>query len=1199
MRINNNLPALTALTSLNSTNQSLQKTINALSTGLRINSAEDDAAGFAVSEKIRSQVCGLDMALRNTQDGVSLLQTAEGALSQTNSMLQRMRELAVQAANDSLTSQDRQYLQLEIDELKGEIDRIAGTTQFNQKRILDGSSGALWSSSDLGLKALIRGGLEYVDRTGQRVSAEGNYRIDVRVEPGQTQVQKSSVMGKCETSYVAEPEEVMETVRRVRYDTVTEIETQLVETVTTNSELFRIYINGISSDETEAIDNLISLPDNATAESIEAVNTLRAGMSFENGVLTITADGTYNIVGRTSNGATIPTTNRIRVAAGVEANIFLTDVDIDVSAISNTCAFKVESGATANVYLSGTNSLISNGAAAGLEVPHGATLTLSSADGDGRTTGALTAVGGGGAFCGAGIGGPGDRGGYASSGRAGNITINGGTITARGGYYAAGIGGGDSHDRTSDGDGCGTIVINGGNITATGGNCAPGIGHGDGSEPYTVYDDSITINGGTITATSGGYSAGIGGANRVNSGTITISSNATIRASGYMADGASAIGPGINAPAGDNDSVTYTDDDPVLRSRVPDRLYLVEESTIRTEQEVEAARYVPGFTESTRTVEITPPPSLENKTENRSLGKSIGKLSANGLPAGSYTVRTAASPLTSHSYQLTGSYGTDPSGLITLNTGSGTLSANANILFEVTGVNSSAGTVTLKATANLMSTDGTVTKHIVREGLTLNEGNNSSLSGLNLSASALNYAAEEAYPAVTIGLASGAADEFSVGDKFVYNITPSSSARNECTIEVSGTQNPNWTPHWGDNVTYQPVRYSLDASAVTDLDLTFSNFYLSSRDGTVYEGDIVLTTNITPIENGSTLAKFDALRDNPVTTYETADETTRLTEITGLYNPEGVFILDHPQALTITQGNGKSTSIMLYSTDTIGDVRTKLNNAVAYGLGQGQYAQPDKFVSFVTDAQANGLETVPGTFIIRSAIPGQDGELYFSGNQDLLNALGLNTIQPSTESTFTASVYNAHSGTPITSAKAAGPKFVSLILPEIDIEVDSMSALSANWDDTTKRFIMVRKNVYTAFLHIKNNGTIFQTGANGGENFSIQLGDMSASSLGLDGVNLLTSETASRAISTLDRAIHTLSSQREKIGSYTNALEHITTNLTTTAANLTESESRIRDADIAESMMDFVKFQILNQSGTSMLSQANQLPESILTLMQN
>ncbi len=118
MRIYHNIPALFAYNSVSSTNASLQKSIEKLSTGLRINSAADDAAGLAISEKMRAQVRGLDQAVRKRQDGISMIQTAEGALNETHSILQRMRELSVQAANDTLTSQDRSYIQLEVDQLK-------------------------------------------------------------------------------------------------------------------------------------------------------------------------------------------------------------------------------------------------------------------------------------------------------------------------------------------------------------------------------------------------------------------------------------------------------------------------------------------------------------------------------------------------------------------------------------------------------------------------------------------------------------------------------------------------------------------------------------------------------------------------------------------------------------------------------------------------------------------------------------------------------------------------------------------------------------------------------------------------------------------------------------------------------------------------------------------------------------------------
>lgn len=109
-----------------------------LSSGLRINRAGDDAAGLAISEKMRGQIRGLDQASRNSQDGISLIQTAEGALNETHSILQRMRELSVQSSNDTNTSDDRAELQKEVQQLKDEVDRIANNTEFNTKKLLNG-----------------------------------------------------------------------------------------------------------------------------------------------------------------------------------------------------------------------------------------------------------------------------------------------------------------------------------------------------------------------------------------------------------------------------------------------------------------------------------------------------------------------------------------------------------------------------------------------------------------------------------------------------------------------------------------------------------------------------------------------------------------------------------------------------------------------------------------------------------------------------------------------------------------------------------------------------------------------------------------------------------------------------------------------------------------------------------------------------
>lgn len=139
MVVQHNLTAMNSNRMLGITTGQQAKTAEKLSSGYKINRAGDDAAGLSISEKMRSQIRGLNKASKNAQDGVSLIQTAEGALNEAHSILQRMNELATQAANDTNTSADRQALQNEIVALTSEIDRIASATQFNTKNLLDGT----------------------------------------------------------------------------------------------------------------------------------------------------------------------------------------------------------------------------------------------------------------------------------------------------------------------------------------------------------------------------------------------------------------------------------------------------------------------------------------------------------------------------------------------------------------------------------------------------------------------------------------------------------------------------------------------------------------------------------------------------------------------------------------------------------------------------------------------------------------------------------------------------------------------------------------------------------------------------------------------------------------------------------------------------------------------------------------------------
>jgi flagellin len=165
MRINHNIAALNTYRQFNAANNAQAKSMEKLSSGLRINRAGDDAAGLAISEKMRGQIRGLDMASKNSQDGISLIQTAEGALNETHDILQRMRELAVQGANDTNVTADRTAIQDELNQLMSEVDRIAGNTEFNTQNLLGGSfSGTFQIGANAG--QVINLGISAMDTAG-------------------------------------------------------------------------------------------------------------------------------------------------------------------------------------------------------------------------------------------------------------------------------------------------------------------------------------------------------------------------------------------------------------------------------------------------------------------------------------------------------------------------------------------------------------------------------------------------------------------------------------------------------------------------------------------------------------------------------------------------------------------------------------------------------------------------------------------------------------------------------------------------------------------------------------------------------------------------------------------------------------------------------------------------------------------------
>lgn len=764
----------------------MRRSLEKLSTGMRTKIPDlDNTAELAIGETMKSRIYGMEKALNNSQDGISLIQTASGALESTQSLLMRMRELSVQAANDVLTQQDRSYIQVEINEIRDEITRIGDTTQFNRKNILSGDSAVLWSTTGKNVKAIIHGGLRSIDNYGQKSDVDGNFKISVRTTAGKAQVQKS--------------------------------------------DIFRIKHDDVLTDK------------------------------------------------------------------NVNSDVGVKDVEI--------------SG----------------------EIPSGKyNLTLSQGAGqEAKVTGSF------------------------------------------------GIGGQDED----------------GNVYK--------------------FDDAFTLE------------------------------------------------------------------------------------------------------------------------------------TSNGL------------------------------------------ADNASILFEVQNVNSNNGTVTLKATANILTSEG-ISKRKTLDNILLTEGSDSvNLDGL--------------FGSDSLGIKLENSDYVNEGAKFSVSVSANSPIENSIGIDITGTNSETFKG--------ETLHYVLDGNQTGNKEIKFSNFFVNENSQQVTEGTITLTTDnsfrsadvggrLNPDENTS-LSSFEANYVGKV-----AGGDTKLRDVDKFWTVDGVFVLDEPRELTLTQGDGKQARIMLYADDTLNDVAKKLNNAVSIGLGQAQYVDEGaKFVTFV-EGSTKGLESVEGTFVIRSVVAGEQGEIVLSGNEDVLKAFSLNTIQESKENQYDITVSDAHTDNLIAeSVKITGNRLVGVIHQNVDVEFDSNFGLNIGWNDSTKNFEFTDTTNGQGsefILHLADNTTVLQTGTGEGEDVMLNIGDMRAHALGLDSVNVMSQKSAAKALTIIDSAIDRVSMQQAKLGAAQNRLEHHIGNLTDEMQALIEANSTIMDTDYAKELMEFTRIRILMESNSAMLAQSNALhQQSILSIMRS
>ena len=298
LRINQNVTSLSTYSNLNRSSSRLDNSIRKLSSGMRINSAADDAAGLTISEKMRSQIRGLNRAKLNCQDGMSMLQTAEGGLNESESIMQRLRELAIQSSNDTLTTNDRLEIQKEVNNLRDAIDDIANATEFNTKKLLDGSQAALISASSHSVIGVAKG--SGVDG--------GDFSVSMAiVEGGISQMQTSQIFLNKNTGELAQGNTKLEDIAQF-YDDNGVFAVAIPQTlfVTGNSESYEFTIDGKMT-----LNELAAAMQNALASTsalgirnsqVTVISTAQSGVTGVGGYLQLTSGkvgdvGDFSIAG--------------------------------------------------------------------------------------------------------------------------------------------------------------------------------------------------------------------------------------------------------------------------------------------------------------------------------------------------------------------------------------------------------------------------------------------------------------------------------------------------------------------------------------------------------------------------------------------------------------------------------------------------------------------------------------------------------------------------------------------------------------------------------------------------------------------------------------------------------------------------------------------------------------------------------------
>ena len=421
------------------------------------------------------------------------------------------------------------------------------------------------------------------------------------------------------------------------------------------------------------------------------------------------------------------------------------------------------------------------------------------------------------------------------------------------------------------------------------------------------------------------------------------------------------------------------------------------------------------------------------------------------------------------------------------------------------------------------------------------------------------------------------------GDKMLVNVAGvKASVANTASIQIGSTGS---TLH-------------ITANATNSATATTHTVYTSQMDeaGNVYYGSIDVTLEKGKIVTGN--ATIDILGEGDV-----ASKYTKLSQLAQFTNADGRMVLDNTQEISIYAGNGKTAKVTLEGSDTIADLENKLTAALVEQLGMGADVTNtsattvnDNLVKFV-ETKGTGDRAVAGTFVIQGAVLGDDSNLTFVGDEGVLNALGITQIQKASDSALNVRVQDAHTGAFIGEDTVTDGRLRNVI-QGVDIDIKPESATNITFDTASNTMKFLAKGEPTvAYLHIKDNSTVAAIGANEGQTLDISIGRLDTKSMEIDGITVATLDDSQKAITKLDMALEQISKARATAGAQMNRLEYTINNLNTTRENMVAAESRIRDLDIAVASTNLAAQQVVLQSATAMLAQANQIPSYAMQLL--